>query len=281
MRYFVDSRIATLLGLCVVLTAASSCRTAFSGGSMSASSSGPGAAATGAGAQQSPTPKPLFTPPDLKPVEKADPSFKSCNPYYPLVPGSVAKYVIKNTGRVTANTEVVVNADAEQQKKRESTEISQQVETERGLMQTTTRKYVCNAGKVEVVSDIIDARVRTSAQRAGGARLESKFPSTAVVMDNPSSLKPGDSWSYSMVGTIIEEKHPPQAQPPIQLAFEVKGDEDITVPAGTFKTIHIATTVKGHHLDEYYARGIGLVKRLTDTGLSWELVEYSGLKPLP
>ncbi|MGH9821730.1 MAG: hypothetical protein ACREDR_00505 [Blastocatellia bacterium] len=267
-----------ILAACAALGLCSSCRGALGNGRNSRASGQ--AAATSPSPQLIPTPGPLFSPPDLKPVSKVDSAFKPCNPYYPLVPGSVAKYTVRNSGRVTANMEVVVNANDDQRKKT-TTEISQQVETDRGQMQTTTRKCVCDGGRVEVISQIIDAKVRVGESRAGSARLESKFPSTAVVMDAPASLTPGDSWSYSMVGTVIEEKRPPLTQEPIQLGFQVKGSEDVSVPAGTFKTIHITGTIKGHQLDEYYAPGIGLVKRVSDTGISWELTEYTGLKPLP
>jgi len=53
----------------------------------------------------------------------------------------------------------------------------------------------------------------------------------------------------------------------------------VTVPAGTFHTVRVGVKVNGKDSDEYYAAGIGLVRRKLSDGTTWELTDYSGLAP--
>src|SRR2546422_7045069 len=56
-----------------------------------------------------------FKPPQpIKPLQAANPNFKSCNPYFPLVPGSIAKYVINYSSGIVADLTVVVDAADEE-----------------------------------------------------------------------------------------------------------------------------------------------------------------------
>jgi hypothetical protein len=237
-----------------------------------------------------PTQKTAFSPPVLKPAAPVDPAFRSCNPYYPLVPGSLAKYSITKFGSVVGTVNVVVNAEAGKGGN-VFAEITQRVDPQKTQVETTTRKYICIGETVQVIEALTDNDVGTNAPGTGKAKaqLAGKFPSKAIAMVAPASLTPGSTWSYSMVATITAHGKPPATQPPLPFKFEVKGTEEVTVPAGTFRAVHIETeiethmgaTTMTHHTDEYYAPGIGLVKRGTDQGASWELVEYSGLKPTP
>ncbi|HKV39436.1 MAG TPA: hypothetical protein VJX67_09500 [Blastocatellia bacterium] len=231
-----------------------------------------------ASSKSNPNPTPRFSPPpELKPSIAADPSFKSCNPYYPLVPGSQAKYAVKNiSGDFVNEVTVIVDAISGGKGKPVFTETAQRVDPRKAEVETTTRKYMCQGERIEVISGVIDAKVgRTT------ARLESKFSPAATVMLDAASLTPGAEWSYSMAAEITTPGKPPVSRQAIWLNFEVKGSEDVTVPAGTFKTLHIAGKVKGRQIDEYYARGVGMVKRTSEDGSSWELTHYSGLTPLP
>src|SRR6266850_6669323 len=55
-----------------------------------------------------------FKPPQpIKPLEAADPNFKPCNPYFPLVPGSIAKYMINYSSGITGDLTVIVDASDE------------------------------------------------------------------------------------------------------------------------------------------------------------------------
>jgi hypothetical protein len=63
------------------------------------------------------------------------------------------------------------------------------------------------------------------------------------------------------------------------VAFEVTGPQDVTTPVGTFKTVTVVRKVGENIVTDFYAPGLGLVKRQAKEGNSWELKEYSGLKP--
>jgi hypothetical protein len=47
---------------------------------------------------------------------------------------------------------------------------------------------------------------------------------------------------------------------------------------GTFKAITVNRKVNENSLVDFYVAGLGLVKRQSKEGTSWELKEYSGLK---
>ena len=66
---------------------------------------------------------------------------------------------------------------------------------------------------------------------------------------------------------------------PTFIAFEVLGPADVTTAVGTFKTVTILRKIGENTVLDYYAPGLGLVKRQAKEGTSWELKEYSGLKP--
>jgi hypothetical protein len=243
-------------------------------------------------AQPADTAKALPTP--HLPPASVDPSFKACNPYYPLVPGSHLLYTIKRPSGPVG--QVIVTITGENGKK-ELTEESKRLSV-RGVgsgLEVTTRKYICDGEKVEVVSDQIEA---TNPQGTSG-QFHGKFPATSLIMMAPDALTPGATWSYTMEANMRVPENPNSntkaPKPPstqnknetkyvtktdtIPLSFEVKGKEDVTVPAGAFHTVRIAVKVKDKTSDEYYAPGIGLVRRSLSDGTVWELSEYNGLTP--
>ena len=63
------------------------------------------------------------------------------------------------------------------------------------------------------------------------------------------------------------------------IEFQVLGPADVTTTVGTFKAVTILRKVGENTVLDYYAPGLGLVKRQAKEGTSWELKEYSGLKP--
>jgi len=253
----------------------------------------PGSNSNSNGSSQIATAK--ATPSLLPPAGPVDPAFKPCNPYYPLTPGSHMLYTIKRpSGQVGS---VVVDVSAANEKgKKVFTEVAKRLSV-RGVgsgLETTTRKYVCDGENIQVVYNLIEA---TNPQGVSG-KFDGRFPSPSLVMMAPSSLTPGASWSYTMEADIKlpEKPDPKQAKreanqnkkvepkytskhDTIQLSFEVKGKEDVTVPAGTFHAIRIAVKVKDKDSDEYYAPGVGLVRRSLPDGTVWELSEYNGLTP--
>ena len=201
--------------------------------------------------------------------------FTGCNAYYPLVAGSKVSYSIsKPFGQIGAVTVEV--EEAKEKGKKAFTEVSKQMLTRSTTpgTQTTTRKYVCDGDKINVISNTIESKN----PKGVSGQLDGKFPETATVMIGPSSLTPGATWSYKMDATIkLPDK--PDKKDTFALAFEVRGIEDVTVPAGTFHTVRVGVKVNGKDSDEYYAAGIGLVRRKLSDGTTWELTDYSGLAP--
>src|ERR1044071_4909440 len=59
----------------------------------------------------------FVAPKPIKPNSELYPAFKSCNAYYPLVPGSVAKYVINYSSGLVGNVTSVVDATEENGRK--------------------------------------------------------------------------------------------------------------------------------------------------------------------
>jgi hypothetical protein len=65
---------------------------------------------------------------------------------------------------------------------------------------------------------------------------------------------------------------------PTTFNFETQGEEEVKVPAGTFKAIKVVRKVKNTVVTDYYVAGIGLVKRGNNEGTTWELKSFSGLQ---
>lgn len=89
-------------------------------------------------------------------------------------------------------------------------------------------------------------------------------------------LRVGDSWSWSGTGLMGQQ---------IQEDSTVEGEETVTVPAGKFGTIRVATKINqaGAVTNKkwWFAGGVGMVKSTTDTGAvqsTAELVKSSLLK---
>jgi hypothetical protein len=191
-------------------------------------------------------------PPELTPSSTLDPSFKECNPYYPLIPGSEAKYSL-----------------VYEQK-------TQIVDKSGGLFKKefAVQKCVCDNGRVKIIAETRDNTVE-----GRQSIMEMHYVEPAYTMLEPAALKPGATWSYAFTQSF---RGPNVTQPPgpsITVACAVEGQEDVTVPAGKFKVIKVTKKVNKTDVFEYYARGVGLVKRVSGDGTSWELQSFSGLKP--
>src|SRR5262245_27366135 len=55
----------------------------------------------------------LERPPDIKPTAPPESGFKSCNPAFPLVPGSTTKYILQFSSALVADVTVVVDKGEE------------------------------------------------------------------------------------------------------------------------------------------------------------------------
>ncbi|HKP85981.1 MAG TPA: hypothetical protein VJZ26_07795, partial [Blastocatellia bacterium] len=134
-----------------------------------------------------------FKPPEpLKPEGVADPNYKPCNEYYPLVPNSVAKYVLNYASGMTADATVVVYPSDENGRKGfiERTRI---VDRSGGLqlVQDTEKHFVCDGDKVQILSE-------KNETRADGQPSSSEFNyrENSYSMIEPSSLaQKGATWT--------------------------------------------------------------------------------------
>lgn len=219
----------------------------------------------------------ITPPPALKPVDAPDPAFKACNPYFPLVPGSIAKYVVTYSSGIVADLIVVVDA-ADEGGRKVFTQRSQLVDRSGGMqiIQSTVRTFVCDGERVQILSEKTDTNI-------GGQLSSSDFQyrDNSLVMTDPKSmLTKGSTWTHAFRSVFHSPGQPPApADQPTIIAFEVLGPEDVTTPVGTFKTVSVLRKVGENTVTDYYAPGLGLVKRQAKEGNLWEIKEYSGLKP--
>lgn len=221
--------------------------------------------------------RPVFTlPPPIKPAEAVDPSFKACNPYFPLVPGSVAKYVINYSSGIVGDLTIIVDATDEDGQKG-FTQRSQLIDRSGGMQitQSIVRKFVCDGNVVRILSE------KTESNVAGQpSALDFEYRENSVMMTDPQSLsRKGTTWTHAFRTVYHNAGQPPsRSDVPTVISFEVAGTEDVTTSAGTFKAIKIIRKIAENGTVDYYAAGIGLVKRASTEGTTWELKEYSGLK---
>ena len=99
-------------------------------------------------------------PPAIKPVDVPDPKFKPCNPYFPLVPGSIAKYVINYSSGIVGDLTVVVDA-ADEDGRKVFTQRSQLVDRSGGMQitQSIVRRFVCDGDRVQILSEKTDSNI--------------------------------------------------------------------------------------------------------------------------
>ena len=219
----------------------------------------------------------IKAPQAIKPAEAPDPSFKACNPYFPLVPGSIAKYVINYSSGIVADLTVVVDA-ADENGRKVFTQRSQLVDRSGGMqiIQSTVRKFVCDGERVQILSETTDSNI-------GGQQSTSEFQyrENSIVMTDPKSMSiKGSTWTHAFRTVYHTAGQPPSpSDQPTIIGFEVIGPQDVTTAVGTFKTVSVLRRVGENTVVDYYAPGLGLVKRQAKEGNSWELKEYSGLKP--
>lgn len=221
----------------------------------------------------------IFKPPaPLVPEGVPDANFKPCNEYYPLVPGSMARYVLNYSSGLTANVTVVVDSSDENGRKG-FVEKMQIVDTSGGLqiVQNTEKHFVCDGDKVVILSEKTESKLIDQPKSAS----QFDYRENSYMMIEPSSLtRPDTTWTYAFKRTLQRGDGPPAKEDaPIIVSFTVKGEQEITLPTGKVKALKIERKAS-NVITEYYARGLGLVKRESAEGTSWELKSYSGLKPI-
>lgn len=218
-------------------------------------------------------------PEPLKPAEAADPRFKPCNPYYPLIPGSIAKYVIYYPSGTVADRTVVVDA-ANEDGRKVFVEKAQIVDRSGGMyiIQSAEGRYLCDDSTVRILSEKFDTLV-------GGenhSNVDFDYRENSVMMADPETIsRKGATWQHAFRQVSHTPGQPPTvSDEPTVIVFEVSGPEQITTPAGTFKAVKITRKIRDGYTIDYYAPGLGLVRRGSNSGATWELREYSGLKAL-
>ena len=213
-------------------------------------------------------------PADITPTTPLDPNYKACNSYFPLVPGSVSKFTINYSSPLVADVTSVV--DSSKENGREVFTVTEQTvatDITSQKLSTAKRSYVCENGNVAILREQGDNRVEQYQNT-----VDIKYSEQAYVMPPPSDLKPGRTWSYALTITLTQPNSPPVALDPANRFLEYAGRESVTVPAGKFDAVKINWKMREKKGFDYYARGIGLVKRVGDDGTTWQLKEFSGLK---
>jgi hypothetical protein len=219
----------------------------------------------------------IKVPQAIKPNDAPNPDFKPCNLYFPLVPGSTAKYVVNYASGITGDLTVVVDA-AEENGRQVFIQRSQLVDRSGGMqiVQTITRKFVCEGDRVMILSEKTDSNI-------SGQQSSSDFEyraSSMVMTDSKSMLIKGSTWTHGFIPVYqTPGDAPARSDQPTIVAFEVLGPEHVTTSIGTFKAIPVTRRIGENLTVDHYVPGLGLVKRQSKEGSSWELKEYSGLKP--
>jgi hypothetical protein len=220
-----------------------------------------------------------FKPPEpIKPVDTADPNFKPCNSYFPLVPGSIAKYVINYSTGIVGDLTIVVDA-ADEGGRKVFTQRSQLVDHSGGMqiVQTTTRKFVCEGERVIILSEKTESNI-TGQQSSS----DFEYRENSLMMTDPKSmLIKGSTWTHAFRQVFHSPGSPPtRIDEPTVIAFEVGSPEHVTTAIGTFKAVPVTRRIGENRTVDFYVAGLGLVKRQSKEGTSWELKEYSGLQPV-
>ena len=220
----------------------------------------------------------LKLPAPIKPTEGVDPNFKPCNPYFPLLPGSVAKYVINYSSGIVGDLTIVVDA-ADEDGQKVFTQRSQLIDRSGGMqiIQSIVRKFVCDGSTVRILSEKTESNI--SGQQSA---VDFDYRENSVMMTDPQSLlRKGTTWTHAFRTVFHNPGQPPsRSDVPTVIMFEVVGPGEVTTAAGTFKAITVTRKIGENGTTDYYAAGLGLVKRLSNEGTTWELKEFSGLKAL-
>lgn len=221
---------------------------------------------------------PIASREPIKSETLSDPGFKPCNPYMPLVPGSEALYAITYSSRLAADAKVVVDLKKENGQN-VFVERTQIIDKSGGYEknEVEVKKYTCDGERVRLIHFNTENWVQNVLNRS-----QWQFRTDAVAMLKPSELtRKGTTWSYSIMVSIQKGNEPTTNLPdPIFLSFEVAGQEEVTVPAGTFKALKIIRRANKSEVTDYIVPGLGLVKRQAAEGTIWVLKEYAGIKPM-
>ncbi len=98
----------------------------------------------------------------------------------------------------------------------------------------------------------------------------------------PANLGAGSSWTFSQTSAM--KMGGQDLQIPSEATFKAAGEERVTVPAGSFTALKITGVTKitmpgtgkanTMNTTAWYARGVGMIKTITDAGTKTELLSY-------
>ena len=188
------------------------------------------------------------------------------NPYYPLVPGTILKYVENDKGEISDDT-VTITSDT-----KTITGVScvvvHDVVTKHGRITEDTYDWVAqrNDGSVWYFGE--DTKEIT----AGGMVSTLGSWEAGVQGSQPGILMPG----HPAPGPAYRQEYGLGAAE--DMGQIVALDESVTVPAGTFtgcvKTKEWSLLEAGHEF-KWYARGVGVVRELATDGTEAKLVSIT------
>jgi hypothetical protein len=222
----------------------------------------------------------LQPPEPPKPATRPDPSFKSCNEYYPVVPGSTAKYSISYSSGLQADATIVTD-QVEENGQTLFKERSLILDQSGGLRinQKSERKLFCDGERIMLLAEKTESDIE-------GNRTVSNMnyrENSVLIADKASLGRKGFSWSYALRPTFENTAAgggPATVSEPVIVTLEAQGEAQVTVPAGTFTALKLQRKVNQNISWDYLVPGLGLVRREAAEGTSWTLKEYSGLKAL-
>jgi len=214
-------------------------------------------------------------PDEPKPSTTPDPNFKACNSYFPVAPGSQLRYSLQFSSGLQANVVVAVDQETEGGVP-VFVERVRVVDTNGGIHKSEmqVRKYVCDNGRLKIIAEDRDNTIEGSRNT-----VQMHYVDPAYVMLEAGALKQGATWSYSWRSTFQNPNEAPTTSDRSTIAnCTVLGQQDVAVPAGKYKVMAVNKKIGKSDVTEYYAAGIGLVKRVNGDGTTWDLISYSGLK---
>jgi hypothetical protein len=221
----------------------------------------------------------LQPPEQPKPAARPDPSFKSCNEYYPAVPGSTVKYSLSYSSGLQADATIVTDL-VEEEGKTVFKERSLILDQSGGLRinQKSERKLFCDGERILLLAEKTESDIE-------GNRTVSDMnyrENSVLIADKASLGRKGFSWSYALRPTFENPQAggPTTVAEPVLVTLEAQGEAQVTVPAGTFTALKLQRKVNQNISWDYLVPGIGLVRREASEGTTWSLKEYSGLKAL-
>src|SRR5262245_4063810 len=99
-------------------------------------------------------------PPEPVPSSTVDPNFKECNPYFPLIPGSTARYSLLFSTGLQANPFIGVD-QAKEGGATVFVQRTQIVDKSGGVNKNEmmAQKYVCDNGRIKIVAEESDNNV--------------------------------------------------------------------------------------------------------------------------